>query len=178
MRSDTHEANGRPGSRRHGERGPQTGHHVEAVPASVFWGLTILGLAVAGFGFYGVVVNQGTGILDVRVRPMITWVVAAIVLHDLVFAPIALLVGRGLRRVRPLALRAPLQAGLATTALVSLLAFPLVRGYGASDAAPSRLPLNYTVGYVALLIVVWTACAVWMWARSRTSPPRSRTDTG
>lgn len=140
---------------------------VEAVPGLLFWGLTVIGLAVMGFGLYGIWTNQGTGSLNVRIRPMVTWVIGAIVLHDLVFAPIVLAVGRGLRWVRPRALRAPLQVGLATSALVTLLAFPLVRGYGARAGAPSRLPLNYTVGYLALLGVVWIACAGWAWYRGR-----------
>lgn len=141
---------------------------VEAVSGWLFWGLTGLGLAVIGFGLFGIWTHQGTGVLDVRVRPVLTWTIGAIVVHDLVFAPLVLLVGRGLRRVRPRALRAPLQVGLATSALVTLLAFPLVRGYGARAGAPSRLPLNYTIGYGALLAVVWLACATWAWQRSHT----------
>jgi hypothetical protein len=140
---------------------------VEAVPAWLFWGLTVLGLAVLGFGVHGIWSHQGTGILDVRVRPLLTWTVGAIVVHDLLFAPLTLLVGRGLRCVRPRALRAPLQVGLAASAALTLLAFPLVRGYGARAGAPSRLPLNYTVGYGALLAVVWLSCAAWASYRTR-----------
>lgn len=140
---------------------------VEAVPAWLFWGLTILGLAVIGFGAYGIWTHQGTGILDVRVRPLLTWTIGAIVVHDLLFAPLVLVVGRALRHVRPRALRAPLQVGLAASAVVTALAFPLVRGYGARASDPSRLPLNYTVGYGALLAVVWLSCAAWAWHRAR-----------
>ena len=151
------------------DRAPQDRleRHVEAVPAPLFWGLTLAGLAVMGFGLYGIVRFQGTGILDVRVRQMATWVVGAIIVHDLVFAPLVLAVGRGLRWVRPRALRAPLQAGLAASALVTLLAYPLIRGYGVRGGDPSRLPLNYTVGYLALLAVIWLGCALWAWRRGR-----------
>lgn len=148
---------------------------VEAVPAWLFWGLTSLGLAVIAFGIYGIVVHRGTGILDVRVRPLLTWTVGAIIVHDLVFAPLVLVVGRALRNLRPRALRAPLQVGMAASAVVTLLAFPLVRGYGARAGAPSRLPLNYTIGYGALLAVVWLTCALWAWRRrARPAGPGSQ----
>jgi hypothetical protein len=150
--------------------------HVEAVPASLFWGLTVVGLGVMGFGLYGIVRFAGTGILDVRVRQMATWVIGAVLVHDLVFAPLVLAVGHGLRWVRPRALRAPLQTGLAATALVTLLAYPLVRGYGVRGADPSRLPLNYTAGYLALLAVIWWACAVWAWQRGRGARPDGSSD--
>lgn len=145
---------------------------VEAAPAWLFWGLTLLGMAVAGVGLYGIVRNQGTGALDVRVRPMVTWTIGAVIVHDLVFAPLALAVGVGLRWVRPRVLRAPLQAALALTALVTLIAFPLIRGYGVRASDPSRLPLNYTVGFAALLGCIWVGCAAWAWYR-RPSGERS-----
>jgi hypothetical protein len=149
--------------------GDAVDRHVEAVPAPLFWGLTVVGLGVMGFGLYGIVRFQGTGILDVRVRQMATWVIGAVVVHDLVVAPLVLATGRGLRWVRPRMLRAPLQTGLAATALVTLLAYPLIRGYGVRGADPSRLPLNYTVGYLALLAVIWLGCAAWAWRRGRTT---------
>jgi hypothetical protein len=143
--------------------------HVDAVPAPLFWGLTAVGLAVMGFGLYGIVRFQGTGILDVRVRQMATWVIGAVIVHDLLFAPLVLAVGHALRSVRPRILRAPLQTGLAASALVTLLAYPLIRGYGVRGGDPSRLPLNYTVGYLALLGVIWVGCAAWAWRRGRTA---------
>lgn len=149
----------------HGDHGADT--RVEAVPGWLFWPLTVLGLAVMGFGIYGMWANQGTSLLDVRLRPMLTWIIGAIILHDLVLAPMTLATGRGLRWVRPRLLRAPLQVGLAATLLVTLLAFPLVRGYGARPGDPSRLPLNYAVGYGALLAVVCLGCALWAWQRGR-----------
>lgn len=152
-----------------GRRADEVDTRVEAVPAWLFWGLTILGLSAIGFGVHGIWTHQGTGTLDVRVRPLLTWTIGAIVVHDLLFAPLVLLVGRGLRRVRPRGLRAPLQVGLAASVVLTLLAFPLVRGYGARASAPSRLPLNYTVGYGALLAVVWLSCAAWAWYRARTA---------
>ncbi len=146
---------------------------VEAVPAALFWGLTAVGAVVGGFGLYGMWVHRGAGILDVRWRPMLTWLLGALIAHDLIVAPLALVVGRGLRRVRPRVLRAPLQAGLAVTALVTLLAYPLLRGYGVRQGDPSRLPLDYATGYGAVLAVIWTGCIVWAWLRRR-----DRTMTG
>lgn len=150
---------------RHRDHGLDTS--VEAVPRWLFWPVTALGLAVMGFGIYGMWANQGSSLLDVRLRPMLTWIVGAIILHDLVLAPVTLATGRGLRWVRPRLLRAPLQVGLAATLLATLLAFPLVRGYGVRPDDPSRLPLNYAVGYGALLGVIWLGCALWAWQRGR-----------
>jgi hypothetical protein len=148
-------------------RGQRVDTRVEAVPGWFFWPVTALGLAVMGFGIYGMWVHQGSGLLDVRLRPMLTWMIGAIILHDVVLAPLTLATGRGLRGIRPRVLRAPLQVGLAATLLVTLLAFPLVRGYGARPGDPSRLPLDYAVGYGALLGVIWLACAAWAWRRGR-----------
>lgn len=152
---------------------------VESVPAWLFWGATGLGIAVIGFGVYGAWIHRGAGILDVRLRPMLTWGIGAIAAHDLLFAPTVLLVGRSLRTVRPASLRAPLQAGLAVTAVLTLLAFPLIRGYGVRASEPSRLPLNYTVGYLALVALVWVGSAGWAWWRAgacRITPPTAPPD--
>jgi hypothetical protein len=138
---------------------------VEAAPGWLFWPLTALGLAVSAVGVYGRWRNRGPGILDVRLRPIVAWTVGAVIVHDLIFAPLALMVGAGLRWVRPRVLRAPLQVALALTVLVTVVAFPLVRGYGVRADDPSRLPLNYALGYGALLVCIWAGCAAWAWFR-------------
>ena len=149
---------------------------VEAVDPWVFWTLTLLGVAIIGFGAFGIWTHRGDGVLDLRLRPWLTWFVGAIVLHDLVIAPIVLLIGRGLRFVRPRLLRGPLQVGLALTALLTLMAFPLLRGYGARAVSPSQLPRDYVSGWLVLLAAVWAGCALWAWWRQhpRTGSPRVR----
>lgn len=141
--------------------------HVEAANPWVFWILTLVGLGVLAFGVLGIWTHRGSGLLDVRPRPWLTWFIGAIVVHDLLIAPTTLLIGRGLRFVRPRLLRGPLQVALALTALVTLLMFPLLRGYGAREGSPSLLPRDYAAGYLTLLGVIWAGCTLWAWWRRR-----------
>jgi hypothetical protein len=67
----------------------------------------------------------------------------------------------------------PVRLGLATTGLLTLYAWPLVRGYGRAASNPTALPLDYSRNLVVSLIVTWTAVAAWIAAiavRSRRHP--------
>ncbi|MGH8907812.1 MAG: hypothetical protein ACRD0K_15155 [Egibacteraceae bacterium] len=127
----------------------------------VFWTGVGVGGAVIAFGVFGLVANAGEGVADVRLVPWLAWALGALVLHDLVVVPLTLLVGRGLRRVRPALLRTPLQAGLALTAIFSLAAYPYLRGYGraAQPGNASLQPGDYWSALLTILAVVWLAAA-------------------
>jgi hypothetical protein len=86
------------------------------------------------------------------------------VIHDVIVAPIAALVGvLALRRVPTLA-RAQVRAALFTTAIVVAVAWPGIRAYGRTRAPDnaSVQPLNYATAVLTIVAVVWALCAVWL----------------
>jgi hypothetical protein len=95
------------------------------------------------------------------------WIVGLAVVHDLVLVPIVLAIGLGLRRVVPPRARAPMRTALLTTAVLSAVAWPFVRGYGRSSSVPSLLPRNYGAGLLVALAVVWLATGLWCLLRAR-----------
>ncbi|MGH9212126.1 MAG: hypothetical protein ACRD2C_15785 [Acidimicrobiales bacterium] len=133
----------------------------------------VVGLPVIAYGIRGVLVDAD----DTHPAELVRWVVGAAVVHDAVLAPLALAVGWGLRRVVPRWAWPALRSGLLVTVALSLVAWPLVRGYGRDPAIPSLLPRDYGAGLAAALALVWLAAAVWAtatWRRQhRSDAPRT-----
>ncbi len=145
----------------------------------VFWVLTAVGAAVLAWGVFGLLTNAGQGATQIKPGRWLLWFVGALLVHDGVIAPVVLLSGRGLRRVRPIVLRTPLQVGAALSGVVTLLAYPLLRGYGQTAQAgdPSILPGNYLSGWLTVLAVVWlgvAGVAGWRLLRRRHSRQAAR----
>jgi hypothetical protein len=65
---------------------------------------------------------------------------------------------------------------VATSAVLVLIAWPFVGGYGQNRGNPSLLPRNYAHGLVAYLVVTWLLAGVAMgvgwWRAGRTRPAR------
>jgi len=89
------------------------------------------------------------------------WIVGLAVVHDLVLVPVVLALGTGLRRGLPTRAWVPVRAALLTTAVLSAVAWPFVRGYGRSSTVPSLLPRDYGAGLAIALAVVWLLAALW-----------------
>lgn len=130
----------------------------------------VLGLPVMAYGVSGLFHDAA------RTRPaaLVQWVIGSAVVHDLVVAPLALVVVAavtGFGRARP---RRWLLWALATSALLVVFSWPLVRGYGRNATVPSLLPRDYTTGLLVYLAAVWlvalTVAAVARRARRRSGP--------
>lgn len=122
-----------------------------------FWAAVVLGWGVIAFGVVGLLDRFGArGTLDVGL-----WVVGGNVLHDAVIAPIAFVVAVGLALVVRRPWRAPLLAGLATSAMVVAVAYPALRGFGREANNPSLLPLDYGTAVLTVLAVVWGGVLAW-----------------
>jgi hypothetical protein len=138
----------------------------------VFWPFAIVGWAVMAFAVAGALGHRRL------TNPLAAakLVVGLDLAHDLVVAPLALLVGALVVRLVPTSWRAAAKVGLAASAIVSLYAFPLVRGYGRTrSAGPSRLPGNYATGLADVLVVVWVALVIVVAVSARRSRrPRRR----
>ena len=74
------------------------------------------------------------------------WGIGLALVHDLVLAPIACLVGLAVGRLLPWPAKGPVAAGLFVSATVSAVAWPALRGYGRLPGDPSALPGNYAPG--------------------------------
>lgn len=127
-----------------------------------------LGVPVMAYAVRGAVVDEHV----THPFELARWVVGLAVVHDVVLVPIVLAVGVGLRRVVPATAWPPVRAGLLTTAVLGVVAWPFVRGYGRSSTIPSLFPRNYAAGLLAALAVVWLLVAAWwLIAKRRAGSP-------
>jgi hypothetical protein len=88
------------------------------------------------------------------------WLASGVVLHDLVLAPLVLLlVALGGRVVPPYA-RGPAVAGLVVLGSVTVLAVPVLGRFGARADNPTLLDRDYPAGWLALAGLVLLAVVV------------------
>jgi len=89
-----------------------------------------------------------------KVGKVIPWLVGAALAHDALIAPLVCLFAAVAVARIPTRYRRAVQGGLFAAAVVTLFAFPLLRGYGKRDDVPSALPLDYGRGLVIVLTVI------------------------
>jgi len=107
-----------------------------------------VGLVAAGYGAYGLVAES-------RPIGVAAFAAAAVLGHDLVLAPLALLVGAVAGRLTPPRLRSVVRTGLILTGTVLIVSLPLLLGFGRRATNPSALPLNYPLGLAVTVAAVW-----------------------
>ena len=118
--------------------------------------LGALGVAVATYGGWLLLQEDLSDLVDTAV-----WLAGGVVLHDFVLVPLTLLLGLALVRLLPANLRAPVVGGLVVLGTVTLMAVPVLGGWGANADNPTILDRNYPVGWlvvagVTMLVVVVT----------------------
>jgi hypothetical protein len=127
----------------------------------------VVGLPVVAFGIGGAVLNAN----DTSPVELTGWVVGLAITHDVVVVPLVLALGWAISQVvRDLRSRAALRFGLLVSAGLCLVAYPLVRGFGRSDAVPSALARDYGRGLAIYLAIVWVLVAAVVVARRRSRP--------
>ena len=92
------------------------------------------------------------------------WLVAGVVLHDAVLAPLVLLAGVVVSRVLPRALRGPAVVVAVVLGSVTLVAVPVLGGFGRRPDNPTLLGRDYTVGWLLVAGVVLAGVALGAWA--------------
>jgi len=139
----------------------------------VFWVTTAIGWAVMAAAVIGALGDRR----DAQPTVLARWLVAGAVLHDLLWLPVVALVGAGLARIaRGSRVPAAVRWAIATSAVLALIAWPFVRGYGRNRGNPSLLPRNYAHGLVAYLALTWLLAGValgvgrWRAGRTRQAP--------
>lgn len=130
--------------------------------------LAAAGLALLGYGLHGWLTEQ-PGEIPGRV----VFLAAGVAAHDFVALPLVLAAGALTARFVPPAARVPVQAALAVSAVVSVVALPFVIGAGRIADNPSAFPRAYGPGLLSVLAVVWLAAGLWAVLRWRRSHPRA-----
>lgn len=121
-----------------------------------------LGLSAMAYALLGAATDP-----DVKPIRHTGFLVTVLVLHDGVLLPAVIAVGVLVHRVVPAPYRAVVQAALVASAAVTLVALPLVLGYGRIADNPSALPRDYGRGLLTVLAAVWLAAAVALAVLSR-----------
>jgi len=130
------------------------------------------GVAIMTYAVAGALTDPGLDAAGVLV-----FLGAVLIAHDVLWMPAVLLVGFVVTRFTPRRHRAAVQTVAVVSAILGVLALPLVLGVGRVAGNPSIQPLHY--GRNLALVVVLTAAGVFLAARStsvvrraRTRPPR------
>jgi hypothetical protein len=82
------------------------------------------------------------------------WLVAVLIIHDLILAPAVVGVGWLLRRFVPDRARRFLQVGLIISAIVTLLAVPMIYRRGSQPPQKTLLIQNYGANFALLLGII------------------------
>lgn len=136
------------------ERQPAPARPGDDDPAGpAFWIAATIGLAIVAFGVAGLLRNVDGPALT----SWATLLAGGLIVHDGVVAPAVALLSLLLVRLLPQWSRPPLQAGLVVSALVLVIAFPLVGPDGTRLANnPSLLPQDYDRNLLVVLVLIWT----------------------
>jgi hypothetical protein len=122
----------------------------EAPPLSKWrWPLYAAGAAMVGFGVWGQLFGA-----DTNPRRYGELLLVAALGHDLVLAPVVVLLGVLARKLLHRHAHASLQAAGFVGFVLLLIALPGLGRYGAKSGNPSILPRNYTNGLMISLAVV------------------------
>jgi hypothetical protein len=95
------------------------------------------------------------------------WLVSGVVLHDFVLAPVVLVLVVVGARVIPAAARAPAVVGLVVLGTVTMVAIPVLGGFGERSDNPTLLDRDYVVGWLVLAGLVVATVLLATLVRSR-----------
>lgn len=124
---------------------------------AVLVGAGVLAMAYAG---YGVLTDPAAGPFGILV-----FLIAVLVAHDAVWMPVVLAVGVLLTRLVPPRHRPLVRAAVLSAAAVTVVALPLVLGFGRTADNPSALPLPYGRNLTLVLLAIAVATALTVLAR-------------
>ena len=121
---------------------------------AAFWVAAVVGAAIVAFGVSGLLHDRAL----TKPSDLGRWLLGAGVVHDALIAPV--LVAAGIvTRWLPASARVPVRLGLAATALLVAVTWPLVHGYGVRSANPSLLPRDYGGSLIIAIGAVWATVA-------------------
>ncbi|MEV0458747.1 hypothetical protein [Catellatospora methionotrophica] len=116
--------------------------------------LVAAGGLAAAYGVVGVLTDRSVSL------PNYARFVATVLFgHDLLVLPLAIAVGAVLTRWLPRWAKPVVQGALVVTAALTVVALPLVLGYGRRPDNPSALPRDYPRGFAICLAAIWLVTA-------------------
>jgi len=133
-----------------GRSGYRARHEMRASGSRLRPMLIAGGVLVMVYALVGAVTGGDVNLVGVPV-----FLVAVLVLHDGVFLPVVLGVGALVRRFVSERWRSAVRAAAVVSLAVSVVATPLVLGFGRSADNSSILPRAYGWGLILILIVIW-----------------------
>jgi hypothetical protein len=145
-------------------------------PAPARTALGALGVLAGGYGAYLLLSRQDTA--DHVATAL--WLAGGVVLHDLVLAPLVIVLAGLVARVVPAPARAPVVVGAVVLGAVTLLAVPVLGRFGAHPDNPTLLDRPYGLGWLVLagLTVLAVVVATVLRARQARRRPGSGRHAG
>ena len=129
-------------------------------------GLGALGAAAMGYALLG-----AAGDPDIMRGRHLGFLATVLALHDGALLPAVILAAVLVHRLVPAGYRAIVQAALIASTAMTVVALPLVLGYGRTADNPSALPRDYPLGLAVVLGAVWAAAGVALLVRARRPRP-------
>ncbi len=127
--------------------------------------LGALGVGVAAYGAWLLLSRTDNGqLLDAGI-----WLASGVVLHDFVLTAAVLLAGAVSQRLLPEPAKAPAVVGMVVLGSLTLVAFPVLGGFGARDDNPTLLDRPYLASWSVLVVVTVVAVTVASLLRTRRS---------
>jgi hypothetical protein len=116
-----------------------------------FWIATAVGWTIIAGAIAGAVADRR----DAQPLQLVRWVIGGALVHDLVWLPVVALAGMALSRVARGRLPRAIAWAAATSAVLVVVAWPFVRGYGRQRDHPSLLPRDHATGLAVYVAVIW-----------------------
>jgi hypothetical protein len=136
--------------------------------------LVILGVTLGAYG--AVLVWDNPPVIIMRI---VVWAAVAVVLHDLVFAPVCVALGFAGRRLIPGKWWPPIAVATLCSVVLVFLAIPV---YGKPGMRPDNMTVldrNYSLGLWISLVIVWACVPLYYLARAvhLSNAPSAEIDT-
>ncbi|GAB4054346.1 hypothetical protein [Catellatospora paridis] len=132
--------------------------------------LVAVGVLAAAYGVVGVLTDP-----SVSLPNYFRYTLTVLFGHDLLVLPLAIVLGAVLTRWLPGWARPVVQGALFVTAALTVVALPLVLGFGRVGDEPSALPRDYPRGFLLCLAAIWLATAILLVLRAIRRRPSDST---
>ena len=136
------------------------------------YGLVAAGILVVLYGAWHLVTE-----LPGKLRDSAVWMVAIVVIHDGVLAPLVVALGWIMAATVPPRGRRYLQAALVTGGLITIVAIPMIHRRGSQPVSKALLLQNYA-GHLAILLGLVAAASLIAYAVSLTRDRRTAARPG
>jgi hypothetical protein len=122
----------------------------------LFWITTAIGWSVIVAAVIGAFGDRH----DAQPTVLFRWLIGSALVHDFIWLPLVALVGVLLARATRGRVPRAVRWALATSAVLGLISWPFVRGYGQNAGNPSLFPRNYARGLIVYVALTWLLAGI------------------